>query len=430
MVSPYKDVLKQLDDVKGYLDISNELFEQLKSPKNFIKKDISIKMDDGRIRKFRAFRSQHNDARGPFKGGIRFHPQVSADEMKALSILMTFKCAVAGIPYGGAKGGVVVDPKKLSSSELERLSRAYMKVFADYFGAWKDIPAPDVNTNPQIMAWMLDEYIKIQNLKLKMQNYSSPYAVVTGKPVELGGSQGREEATGLGGSIVLEKLAKKLKLKKQYTTIAVQGFGNVGYWFSYFADRAGFKVVAASDSKGVVHVPKGLNPELTLACKREKGHIAGCYCVGSVCDLRHGKPIASESLLELEVDILVPAALEAAINKGNAKKIRARAIVELANGPVTPEADEILRKRGIVLVPDILANVGGVTTSYFEWAQNLSGYYWKKKLVFERLREIMESSFNAVWSISKQKKVDLRTAAYILAVQRVVNVLRLRSYLR
>ncbi|MCH7952147.1 Glu/Leu/Phe/Val dehydrogenase [Patescibacteria group bacterium] len=429
MGNPYKDAVVQLEDVTKYLNAPAYLIEQLKSPDKLIKKSLSVKMDDGSTKRFSAFRSQHDNSRGPYKGGIRFHLNVHRDEMKALSMLMTWKCAVVGIPFGGGKGGVVVDPKKLSRAELERLSRAYMRVFADHFGAWQDVPAPDVNTNAQVMAWMLDEYqkISVQRLASSVQNLSSPYAVLTGKPVELGGSQGREEATGLGGSIVLERLAKKLRLRRQYTTVAVQGFGKVGYWFAYFADRAGFKVVAASDSKGAVHVPKGLNPDLTLSCKKEKGKIAGCYCVGSVCDLKHGKAITNDELLELDVDVLVPAALEGAIHKGNAKKIRARAVLELANGPVTPEADVILRQRGIVTVPDILANAGGVTASYFEWSQNLSGYYWKKPLVFQRLREIMESAFDAVWGISKRKKVDLRRAAYILAVQRVLDAMKLRG---
>lgn len=428
MSNPYKDALKQLDEVGKYIDVEKELIERLKVPENLVVKDILVKMDDGKVRKFKAFRSQHNNARGPYKGGIRFHPQVSEDEVKALSMWMTWKCGVVGIPFGGGKGGVIVDPKKLSVGELERLSRAYMRGFANYFGAFMDVPAPDVNTNPQVMAWMLDEYQVIsQKSKVKSQNFSSPYAVVTGKPVELGGSQGRTEATGLGGAIVLERLASKLKMRKQYTTVAIQGFGNVGYWFSHFADKAGFKIVAASDSKGGVWVPKGLNPKTTLNCKKEKGKIASCYCVGSVCDLKHGKPISNEELLELDVDVLVPAALEGVINKENAEKIKAKVIVEMANGPVTSEADKILRKRKIISVPDILANAGGVTVSYFEWSQNLSGYYWKKDLVFKRLREIMENSFEIVWEVSKKKKVGLRTAAYILAVQRVIKAMKLRG---
>ena len=270
MPDPYINAVAQLDSVKKYIGVSKKVFEQLMIPEHIIRMNISVKMDNGRKKTFIAFRSQHNSARGPYKGGIRFHPQVDEAEMKALSMLMTWKCAVVDIPFGGGKGGIVVDPKSLSEKELERLSRAYMKAFAPYFGAWKDVPAPDVNTNAQIMSWMLDEYQKwlMANGKWQMENPSSPYAVLTGKPVELGGSQGREEATGFGGAIVLEQIAKKLKLKRQYTTVAIQGFGNVGYWFAYFADQAGFTVVAASDSKGAIFVPKGMNPELTLAKKK------------------------------------------------------------------------------------------------------------------------------------------------------------------
>ncbi len=430
MSNPYSNALQQLDEVLKHIEVPKDVTQQLKKPKTVIKKNLKVKMDTGKVKSFFAFRSQHNDARGPFKGGIRFHPQVSEDEVKALSMWMTWKSAVVGIPYGGGKGGVIVDPKLLSSSgELERLSREYMKAFAPHFGAWRDVPAPDVNTNPQVMAWMLDEYQKyVKNHEQHdARNYSSPYAVLTGKPIELGGSQGRTEATGFGGFIILEQLAKKLKLRRQYTTIAIQGFGNVGYWFAYYADRAGFKVVAASDSQGGVYVPRGLSPELTMTRKRERGQIAGNYCVGSVCDLKLGKDISQEELLELDVDILVPAALEGVIHKKNAAKIKAKAIIELANGPVTPEADAIFIKRKMQSVPDILANAGGVTTSYFEWSQNLSGYYWKKDLVFERLQEILEDAFENVWEISKDKHTDLRTAAYILAVSRVVEAMKLRG---
>ena len=427
MPDPYINAVAQLDSVKKYIDAPGNLFDQLKTPEHIIRKNISVQMDNGSKKTFVAFRLQHNSARGPYKGGIRFHPQVNEAEMKALSMLMTWKCAVVDIPFGGGKGGIVVDPKSLSEKELERLSRSYMKTFAPYFGAWKDIPAPDVNTNAQIMAWMLDEYIKIQNSKFKIQDDESPYAVLTGKPVELGGSQGREEATGFGGAIVLEQIAKKLKLKRQYTTVAIQGFGNVGYWFAYFADQAGFKVVAASDSKGAIFVPKGMNPELTLAGKKEQGTIAGNYCVGSVCDVKLGKTLAEEDLLQLKVDILVPAALEGSIHKGNAGKVQARIVIEMANAPVTPEADVVLQKKGVLIVPDILSNAGGVTTSYFEWSQNLSGASWKKEVVLRKLREAMETAFDAVWSVSKEKHLDLRSAAYVLAVRRVLDAMRLRG---
>jgi glutamate dehydrogenase/leucine dehydrogenase len=435
MSNPYKDAKEQVENILSYIDAPKDIIEQLFNPNHLWQEKLAITLDNGKKRSFVAFRSQHNNARGPYKGGIRFHKNVNEDEVKALSMWMTWKCAVVGIPYGGAKGGVVVDPKRLSVRELEKLSRSYMRAFALHFGAWKDVPAPDVNTNPQVMAWMLDEYQKIQNSEDRIQkseshNYSSPYAVLTGKPIELGGSQGRTEATGYGGAIILDKLAAKLKMRKQYTTVAVQGFGNVGYWFSYFSDRLGFKVVAASDSGGAIYVPKGLNPELTLQKKMKLGGMAGNYCVGSVCDLKQGKDISQEELLSLDVDILVPAALEGVINEKNATKIKAKAIIEMANGPVTPQADKILSKRRIISVPDVLANAGGVTTSYFEWSQNLSGFYWKKDVVLNRLKEIMEKSFEEVWSVYKEKKVDMRTAAYILAVKRVVEAMRLRSSYR
>lgn len=428
-MNPYKSAIEQLERVLEYIEVSKKTVNELMKPKNLIVKNLKMKMDDGKNKTFKAFRSQHNDARGPFKGGIRFHPGVSEDEVKALSMWMTWKSSVVNIPYGGGKGGVVVDPKQLSQKELERLTRVYMRAFAEHFGAWRDVPAPDVNTNQQIMAWMLDEYQKIgcRTPNVGLRNESSPYAVLTGKPIELGGSEGRTEATGYGGFVVLEKLAKKINLRKQYTTVAVQGFGNVGYWFSYFADKSGYKIVATSDSQGAIYVPKGLNPESTLECKNGKGKIAGCYCVGTVCELKNGEEISNEELLELEVDVLVPAALEGVINKDNAKKIKARAVIEMANGPVTPEADKIFLERGIVSVPDILANAGGVTTSYFEWSQNLSGYYWQKDLVLERLEKVMERAFDEVWEISKDKKVDLRTAAYILAVSRVAKAMELRG---
>ena len=432
MAGVYKNALRQLEIVRQYLDIEDRVFKRLKKHDRVIVKDLKVKMDNGSKKTFKAYRAQHNNARGPYKGGIRFHPQVSEDEVKALSMWMTWKCSVVGLPYGGSKGGVTVDPKKLSEGELEKLSRAYVRAMAPYFGPQKDVPAPDVNTNAQVMSWMIDEYIKVRSKEsgVRSQDQDKLRATFTGKPVEEGGSLGRTEATGMGGFYVLEQLAKKLGLKPEETTVAVQGFGNVGYWFAYLAQRAGFKVIAASDSKGGVWVPEGLNPEKTLECKREKGEIAGCYCVGSVCDLKKGRPISNEKLLELDVDILVPAALEGVITKKNAGKIKAKAIIEMANGPVTPEADKILAKKGIVSVPDILANAGGVTVSYFEWEQNLKGEKWSKKKVFGELKKVMGKAFESVWqryddppSLKLRRgeaKVDMRMAAYTLAVERVV----------
>jgi glutamate dehydrogenase (NAD(P)+) len=430
MSNPYKNAVKQLNEVGKILKLDKKTIDKLSKPKNLIKKKISIKLDNGKKKTFQAFRSQHNDSRGPFKGGIRYHPQVSEAEVKALSMWMSWKCSVVGIPYGGGKGGIICNPKKMSETEIERLSRAYIKAIAPYIGPWVDVPAPDVNTNPQIMAWMIDEYNTMVNDQWSMiKNYSSPYACITGKPVELGGSKGRTQATGQGGVYVLEKLTRKLNLKPSETTIAVQGFGNVGYWFARLAHKQGFKITAVSDSKGGVYLKSGLNPDAVLDCKKEKGTVSKCL-------FKNGKKITNEELLEMKVDILVPAALENVINTKNAKKIKAKAIIELANGPVTPEADKILHKNKIILVPDILANAGGVTVSYFEWCQNLSGFYWEKEQVLNRLKKIMDKAFDTWWDKydkiknqkSKIKNLNTpRMAAYAAAVDRVVKAMRIRG---
>jgi len=509
---------------------------------------------------FSSFRAQHNNSRGPYKGGIRFHPNVTEDEVKALSFWMSIKCAVADIPYGGAKGGVIVDPRKLTAKQLEELSRAYARAFAGFIGPDQDIPAPDVNTNGQIMAWMLDEVEKqanrIKGQKVEkaenfsglsnlssLSNFSLP-ATFTGKPIELGGSQGREEATGFGGVVVLKELLNKLRnpqsstvipakagiysnrspiksgmttwappSRNQEITVAVQGFGNVGYWFAHFADAAGFKVVAVSDSKGGIYVPDGLNPELTLQCKQDHGYLAGCYCVGSVCDivnttvddrkwkvgvedrrskiekstnpsstfnllppsstLHHlssnkikGSSITNAELLALPVDILVPAALENAITGESlrnfsqrssvsqtslpASKIRAKIIIEMANGPTTPEADEVLNKKGVLILPDVLCNSGGVTGSYFEWVQNRMGYYWTKEEMLGKLELKMQQAFEGMWEeqkrltgqqVEKAEKLSnlsslsslpafepsSRFSAYYLALKRILKAMELRG---
>lgn len=423
MSNPYINAVQQLEEVGKILKLDKKTINKLKTSKRLIKKDLKIKMDSGKYKTFKAFRSQHNNARGPFKGGIRFHPEVTEDEVKALSIWMTWKCSVVGIPYGGAKGGVICDPKKMSQSELERLSRAYIKAIAPYIGPWLDVPAPDVNTNSQTMAWMIDEYVKLQKDKIS----ANPLAAITGKPVELGGSQGRTEATGLGGVYILQELVKKLKLKPEKTTVAVQGYGNVGYWFSKLVYQAGFRVVAVSDSQGGAYVPSGLNPDLTLDCKQKTGTVRKCFCKDRSCNIRFGKKITNDELLELKVDILVPAALENVIHKTNAKNIKAKAIIELANGPVTPEADKILHKKGIISIPDILANAGGVTVSYFEWVQNLQGQSWKKEKVLKKLKEIMIKAFSEYWQKFQELQVNSRMAAYALAVDKVVQSLKIKG---
>ncbi len=433
-MNPHQSAIKQLEEVAELLkdqyqdqEKFEQAIEQLKTPDQIIEGELEIEMDDGSTKKFKAFRSQHNNARGPYKGGIRFHQDVSKEEVMALSTWMTWKCAVTGIPYGGGKGGVIVNPKKLSLDELQHLSRAYAEFLAEDIGPWVDVPAPDVNTTPQIMAWMIDSYQQaLKDKKLPIQE--NPLATFTGKPLELGGSAGREEATGLGGFFILEKLVEKLGMeRKRDVTIAIQGFGNVGYWFARHADQAGYRVVAVSDSKGGVYVKEGLDPVKTLECKQEHGQIKECLCIDGVCDLSHGEVITNDELLELEVDILVPAALENVITKDNADKIKAKAILELANGPTTPEADQILSKKGIVMVPDVLANAGGVTTSYFEWVQNLQGYYWTRDEVVEKLQPLMEDAFAQMWEMKENKKVSGRMATYMTAVKRVVDTMVLRG---
>lgn len=407
---PYSNAVKQLELVAEILELDKEIVEKLSVPDKVWETKLKVKMDDGSEREFQAYRSQHNNSKGPYKGGIRFHQDVSESEVKALSMWMSWKCSVAGIPYGGGKGGVIVNPKELSESELERLSRAYGKWMSGFVGSWIDVPAPDVNTNGQIMAYMLDEYEKVVG-------HHEP-GVITGKPVELGGSLGREEATGLGAFYILEQLVSKKKLDKTSTSIAVQGFGNAAYWFSYFADEAGYRVVAVSDSKGGIYNPEGLDPKKVLAHKKK---------TGSVTKYERSSEISNQDLLELEVEILAPAALENQITEENAGKIKAKYVLEIANGPVTPEADEILYEAGIISLPDVLVNAGGVTVSYFEWVQNNMGYYWEKEEVFSKLKKIMDKAFLEVWEKMEELSINPRMAAYTLSVSRVVRALRLRS---
>ncbi len=422
--NPHANAIKQLEKVAKLLRVDYEgqekafdvIIKRLKKPDFVHQKKLTIKMDNGKKKQFQAYRSQHNNARGPYKGGIRFHQDVSLEEVKALSTWMTWKCAVTGIPYGGGKGGIIVDPRKLSKRELERLSRAYVDFLTTKIGPWVDVPAPDVNTTGEIMSWMVDQYQK--NLAKKGLIQENPLATFTGKPLTLGGSEGRDEATGLGGVMVLEKLVAKMGFKdKKKVTIAVQGFGNVGYWFAKHAADRGYKVVAISDSKGGVFDPKGIDAAKALSCKKEQGSLGKCYT----------KNIANEELLELNVDILVPAALENVIHKGNADKIKAKAIIEMANGPITPEADEILAAKNIVLVPDVLSNSGGVTVSYFEWVQNLQGYYWSHKEVIDKLQPLMETAFAQMWNMKTKHKIDGRMATYMTAVKRVVDAMMLRG---
>lgn len=403
---------KQLEEIADVLKIEPEIAEELRNPQRMVKFQIPVRMDDGKIKIFFGFRCQHNNARGPYKGGIRFDAEVSEEEIKALSMLMSWKCSLVNLPFGGAKGGVIVDPRKLSEPELERLSRGYVRAIFPLIGPETDIPAPDVNTNPQIMAWMVDEYSKIKR--------KSKWAAFTGKPLDKWGLEGRTEATGYGGVVVLEQLRKALDLKPKPTTLAIQGFGNVGSNFANFAFQKGYKIIAVSEKQGGIFVPDGLNPDQTIRCREEKGRIAGCYCVGSVCDLSYGEQITNEELLEMEVDILVPAAVESVITEQNASRIKADYIIEMANGPLTGPAHDILEQENKIVVPDILANAGGVIGSYLEWLQSQQKKKWEKEQVFDELSKRLEKSFSEIWDLSKQENINLRKAAYRIAINRIV----------
>ncbi len=382
----------------------------LKAPKRIIEASVPVRMDDGSLKNFTTFRVQHNDTRGPFKGGLRYHPMVNLDEVKALSFWMTIKCAVADIPYGGAKGGITVDPKKLSQGELERLTRGYVRAMADFIGPNKDIPAPDVNTNTQIMAWMMDEYSVIKGY--------NEAAVVTGKPIEIGGSLGREAATGQGGFFVLQNIIKKLNFNNRKFKIAVQGFGNVGMNFAQIAANDGYKIVAVSDSKGGIYNIKGLNIKEAIKHKNKTGGLIG---------FANSKDISNKELLELPVEILAPAAMENVINKNNAKKINAELIIELANGPINFEACEILNKKGKTIIPDVLANSGGVIVSYFEWVQNIRRFYWNLDKVNDRLLIKINTATDIIWECSKKYKINMRSAAYFMAIEKIVKASKIRG---
>ena len=412
-------VQNKLEKVGKIMDIPREFIDDLKTPNFFAKAKISLIMDNGQRRNFLAFRSQHNNALGPYKGGIRFHPKVSEEEVKALSLLMTLKCSLVGIPFGGAKGGIIVNPKELSKRELEELSRQYVRMFFSIIGPDKDIPAPDVNTNPQIMAWMVDEYSHL--------NGKFTPGAFTGKPEELWGLKGRNEATGYGGVVMLEKLREVMKLEPSKTTIALQGFGNVGYHFAKFAYEKGYKIMSISEEEGGIYLKGGLTPETVKSCKEEKGRIDDCYCRGSVCDYRDdGKEMSNEEVLESDVDVLVPAAVENVITEDNADKIRAKYIIAMANGPITEKAQEILEKNGKIIIPDFLANAGGVTASYFEWLQAKQGNLWEKEKTFKELSRIMGEAFDKAWKFSEENKVSLEMAALFLAVKRVIDSIKVR----
>jgi len=408
--SMFIEALSRLDQATSYTNIDSESVEKLKHTKISVEVSLPVRMDDGSLRMFTGYRVHHNDIRGPTKGGVRFHPQVNIDEIKTLAFWMTLKCAVVGIPFGGAKGGVILDPKQLSHLELERLSRSYIGYIADFIGPDTDILAPDVYTNAMIMGWMMDEYTKIVR-------HASP-AVITGKPISLGGSQGRVDATGRGAYYCIKELENKRHWQPQEIRVAIQGFGNAGQHVAELLYKDNYKIVAISDSKGGIYQPKGFDVPSIIKIKNQSTKLQAVYCKGSVCEFVEATTITNEELLELDVDILIPAALEYQITKKNAEKVKADVIVEIANGPISIDADPILNKKNILIIPDILANAGGVTVSYFEWVQNKSGYYWSLEKIHSRLQEIMTREFANTYHLMEKHSVDMRTAAYIHALNR------------
>ena len=398
---------EQLRIATEKLELDPGIHEILKNPKRSIKVSVTIKMDDHTIRVFDGIRVQHWDAKGPFKGGIRYHPELTVDDVTALAMWMTWKCAIANLPYGGAKGGICCNPKEMSNSELEKLTRRFVSLIFNYLGPHKDIPAPDLYTNEQTMAWIMDTYSQIKG-------YSVPESV-TGKPVEIGGSEGRMRATSLGVAFCVREAAKILKLKMKNATIAVQGYGKVGYNAASIMQSMGCKVVAVSDSSGGIYCPEGLRPASVGAHKNK---------TGSVINYRNCQNITNEELLQLKCKILIPAALQNQISKENANKIRAKIVAEGANGPTTPEADKILYEKGTCIIPDILANSGGVTVSYFEWVQNLTREHWSLLEVNRKLEEKITRAFYDVHNLSKKEESDMRTAALMLGVGRVAQAIR------
>lgn len=402
----FSDALQRLDAAAAYETVHPETMLRLKQPKQFIEVSVPVRMDSGELKIYTGYRCKYDDTRGPAKGGIRFHPDVDPGEVKALAFWMTFKCACVGLPFGGGKGGVIVDPSKLSAAELERLSRGYMRALAFAVGVDVDVPAPDVNTGPLIMAWMADEYAAVTGKR-------EP-GVITGKPVAVGGSLGRDDATARGGFYILKELEKRLgwDAPNRKRTVVIHGFGNAGENMARLCHADGYKVLAVCDSQGGYYDANGLDIPAMIAAKKKNGVIARDA-------VKNAKPVTAAELLEIECDLLVPAAIENVITAKNAANIKAKAVLELANGPVTPEADKVLNTRGIPVVPDILANAGGVTVSYFEWTQNKSGFYWDLPRVHEELKKKMTAEFVEIYEFATKRSIDLRTAAYAHALHRL-----------
>ncbi|BAC13766.1 Glu/Leu/Phe/Val dehydrogenase [Oceanobacillus iheyensis] len=400
-------IIKSALDKLGYPE---EVFELLKEPMRILTVRIPVRMDDGNVKVFTGYRAQHNDAVGPTKGGIRFHPNVTETEVKALSIWMSLKSGIVDLPYGGAKGGIICDPREMSFRELEALSRGYVRAVSQIVGPTKDIPAPDVFTNSQIMAWMMDEYSKIDE-------FNNP-GFITGKPIVLGGSHGRESATAKGVTIVLNEAAKKKGIDIKGARVVIQGFGNAGSFLAKFLHDAGAKVVAISDAYGALYDPEGLDIDYLLDRRDSFGTVTKLF----------NNTISNDALFELDCDIIVPAAVENQITRENAHNIKASIVVEAANGPTTMEATKILTERDILIVPDVLASAGGVTVSYFEWVQNNQGFYWSEEEIDNKLHEIMIKSFNNIYNMSKTRRIDMRLAAYMVGVRKMAEASRFRGW--
>ncbi|WP_163852661.1 Glu/Leu/Phe/Val family dehydrogenase [Paenibacillus elgii] len=409
-LNPFKIAQRQIEHAASLLNLPKEAVEILKHPKRVLSVTFPVKMDNGEVRVFEGYRSQHNDAVGPTKGGIRFHPDVTLDEVKALSMWMSFKCGVVGLPYGGGKGGVICDPREMSKGELERVSRGFMEAIADIVGPEKDIPAPDVYTTPQIMGWMMDTFSRLKG-------FNSP-GVITGKPLIIGGSKGRNEATARGCVFTIQEALKDMGKTPEGATVAIQGFGNAGRIAAKLLSELGCRIVAVSDSRGAIYDPQGLDLNRVEQLKDQ----------GDLSAYGASFAIQPEKLLELDVDILVPAALENVITSANAAQIKASIVAEAANGPTTPEADEILFGNGVKVIPDILANAGGVTVSYFEWVQNLMNYYWSEEEVNLKLKTAMTEAYRAVQDLATQYKTDLRTAAYMISMERISKAMEARGW--
>jgi len=417
--SLFAEASERLEEAATHVSVSEDTIERLREPKASLIVSIPVRMDNGDLKIFTGYRVRYNDTRGPTKGGIRYHPKVTIDEVESLAFWMTFKCALVNLPFGGAKGGITVDAKKLSKFEIERLSRGYISAIADFIGPDVDIPAPDMYTNQIIMGWMMDQYSTIQRKIVP--------GVITGKPITMGGSQGRDTATATGAFFVMENLMKKMGRMPRDTTVAVQGFGNVGAPLAEYMFHAGYKVVAVSDSKGGIYSEHGLHIPSVKQFKESSRKLKSAYCEGSVCNIREHKAITNEELLTLDVDVLVPAALEDQITEKNAKDIKARIILEAANGPTTPKADKILEEKGVFVIPDILANAGGVTVSYFEWVQNRMGDYWSAERVHKQLQEKIIPETEKIWAISQERSITMRTAAYIHALNRIEEAVNARG---